>query len=326
MAELDKLDCKILYELGEDARQSYKQIAKKINSKKEVVAYHLQQLIKKGVITKFVPVFALSRMSVFSSKIYLRLHDLTEESEKRLYEELVKDGEIAWAAKCVGRWDLLLGTYSRDIIEFAQFKEKILAKFGKHIKDYEITQIADALVFNRDYLTDKTTAYRKEFVFAGEVGNVKLKDNELKIIQLIKNNARFAVLDLAEKIKLDPRTVIRIIRELQDKEILQGYTTFIDLKKLGLQLHKLCIYLENYDKKQINKLIETLKQNPKTIHLIKALGPWELEIEIEESDLGRIYDYIKMLKNTFPKLIKQIDLASITEELKLDFFPEKVEI
>lgn len=48
MEELDKLDCKIIYELGENSRQSYKQIAKKINSKKEVVAYHIQQLIKKG--------------------------------------------------------------------------------------------------------------------------------------------------------------------------------------------------------------------------------------------------------------------------------------
>ena len=60
MDKIDKLDCKILYELGEDSRQSYKQIAKKIHSKKEVVAYHFQKLLKERIITKFVPVFALS--------------------------------------------------------------------------------------------------------------------------------------------------------------------------------------------------------------------------------------------------------------------------
>lgn len=319
--ELDLIDKKILYELGKNSRLSYKQIAKQIHSKKEVVAYHMNQLTKKGIITKFIPVFDLSMLGIFSNKIYLRLKGLDKKSEKTLYNSLVKNKKIAWIAKSVGRWDLLLGMYAKNIIEFSKIKQEILSKLGKYIQDYDITQIEDAQVFNRDYLINSPTKYRKEFTFSGEVNNIKLSDKESKVIDLIKNNARFTILDIAIKLKLDPRTIIQTIKKLEEKKILQGYTVFLDLKKINFQLHKLCIYLQNYDNIDIEELISFLKQNPNTIHLLKSLGSWELEVEVESNNLQEIYNYISYLKNTFPKLIKQIDLVTITDELKLDFFP-----
>lgn len=322
MEKLDKLDSKILYELGEDARQSYKKIAKKINSKKEVVAYHIQQLIKKGIITKFVPVFALSEIGIFSSKIYIKLKGLREGEEEKLYTSLLNDKKIAWTAKSIGSWDLLIGMYSKNIIEFGKIKEHILNKYGTYIRDYEITHIEDGLVFNRDYLIDKKISYRDNFIFGGQVGDKKLNDIEIKIISLIKNNARFTALNIANNLKIDARTAIKTINGLKNKKILQGFTVFIDLKKLGLQLHKLCFYLENYNSNEMAQLLETLKQNKRMIHLIKSQGSWELEVEIEESNLENIYNYVKRLKNLFPDFIKKIDLTSITEEIKLEFFPE----
>jgi len=320
---LDKIDCKILYELGKNARLSYRKIARNIGSNKEIVAYRINQLIKKKIITKFVPVFALSKLNIFSSKIYLRLKGLDEDAEIKLYKSLLSNKNIAWIAKSVGRWDLLLGMYTKNIIEFSQKKDKILSQISKYVQDYDITQIEDALVFNRDYLINKPLTYRREFVFAGKVENIVLNRQELKIIHLIKNNARFQALDIAKKLKIDARTAINKIKTLEKRGILQGYTVFIDLKKINFQLHKLCIYLENHDTNQIRKLISFLKTNPNTIHLIKSLGLWELEVEIESENLGEIYNYISELKNKFPKTIKQIDLAIITDEMKLDFFPEK---
>ncbi|MBS3076004.1 Lrp/AsnC family transcriptional regulator [Candidatus Pacearchaeota archaeon] len=322
MEELDKLDNRILYELGEDARQSYKQIAKKINSKKEVVAYHIQQLVKKRIITKFVPVFALSEIGIFSSKIYIRLKGLKKEEEERLYSFLLIDEKIAWIAKSIGNWDLLIGMYSKNIIEFGKIKEHILNEYGKYIRNYDISHLEDGIVFNRDYLIDKKINYRNNFIFGGQAGDKKLSDIEIKTISLIKNNARFTALEIADNLKIDARTVLKILDVLKKKKILQGYTVFIDLKKLGLQLHKLCIYLENYNPNEINRLLETLKQNKRMVHLIKSQGPWELEIEIEESNLENIYNYLKRLRNLFPDFIKRIDLVSITDEMKLDFFPE----
>jgi len=321
---LDELDKKILYELGKDSRQSYKQIARNIKSKKESVAYHMKNLIDKGIVTKFVPVFALSKLGIFTSKIYLKLQGLTKDTEEKLYSQLVKDKEVSWIAKSVGYWDLLLGFYSVNPLEFSQAKDKILSKFSKYIEGYDITQMEAGLVFIRDYLVEKSTNYRKEFEFVGELEDLKLTEKEKKIINLVRNNGRFQIIDIADKLNVDSRTILRILKSLEKKKILQGFTAFIDLRKIGFQLHKLCISIKDYDEKKIGDFISFLKSNPHTIHLIKALGSWEFEVEMEYNNLEGVYEYIQELKNKFPAMIKKIDLVTITDELKLEFFPENL--
>jgi hypothetical protein len=73
-------------------------------------------------------------------------------------------------------------------------------------------------------------------------------------------------------------------------------------------------------------VIEYTKLDPLNIHLIKSLGPVELEIELESNDVFNVYEYVNLLKNKFPKTIKQIDLSIITDEMKLDFFPDNFEL
>jgi len=282
-------------------------------------------LQRKKIITKFVPVFTLSAIGIFSSKIYLRLQGLNKEAEEELYTSLVANPDICWVAKSVGRWDLLLGMYTKDIIDFSRKKNQLISDFGKYIKEYDITQIEDALIFNRDYLTNKPTNYREQFVFGGEVREEKLSKEDIRLIQLIRNDARFEATTIAKKLHVDARTVINKVKDLQRRNILQGFTVFLDLNKIDIRLHKLCIYLQHYEKSKVADLIAFLKLYPNTIHLIRSLGSWELEIEIESDDTNKIYDYINELKNKFPDTIKQIDLVTITNELKLEFFPEKYE-
>ncbi len=319
---LDYIDKKIIYELGKNSRQSYEKIARNIHSKKGIISYRINQLIENKIITKFVPVFALSKIGIISSKIYLKLQGLSTESEKTLQKFLISHKKIAWVAKSVGSWDLLLGFYTKTLNEFAQVKDEILEKFSNYISEYDISHIENGLVFNRDYLIDTPVLYRKELLYAGRVENIKLDSKDRHIIQEMKNNSRFHILNISKRLDLDPRTIINRIKNLKERDILQGYTVFLDLNKINHQLHKLCIYLKNYNKKQIASLISFLKLNPNTIHLVKAIGSWDFEVEAEYDNLTDVYKYISNLKNKFPKIIKQIDLVTVTDELKLDFFPE----
>lgn len=325
MVKLDKIDKKIIYELGKNSRQSYKKIAQNNNSKKEIVAYRIKRLQNEGVITKYVPVFALSSLNIFSSKIYLRLQGLDEKSEKEMYQSLVNNPNICWVAKTVGRWDLLLGMYTKNHIDFSRIKNQIISDFGKYIKEYDITMIEDGLVFNRDHLVGKRVSYRNHFVFGGEAHGQSLDCDEKKIVELIRNNGRFESAEIARKLGVDSRTVINKVKSLEKRKILQGFTVFLDLRKINFNLHKLCIHLQHYERKKVEKLISFLKANPNTVHLIKSLGSWELEVEVETDYSNNIYDYVNELKNKFPETIKQIDLVTITDELKLDFFPENYE-
>lgn len=317
-----ELDGKILYELGKNARLSYSQISKIIQSKKPVVAYHVQNLERKGIIWKYVPVISLSRLGIYAHKIYFRFHGLDKEKKKELVDEFVKSKYINWVAESVGVWDLLISIYAKNILEFAIRKNDIFEKYGAFVQDYSITLLEDALVFNRDYLVKKNINYRKEFVFGGKIEIEEVDEKQKKILRLIRNSGRFSLLDIAEKTKLNAGTVQSKIKDLEKKGIIQGYTTFINLSKTNLQFFKLCIHLNEYGKKEHAGLLDYCKANKNVLHLIKSIGDWELEVELESDNLDYVYEFVDELKTKFPNTIKKIDLVIIKEERKLDFFPE----
>ena len=322
MYKLDNIDKKIIYEMEKNARLSYRQVAQKIGSKKEIVAYHFNQLLKDKIINKMMPVFSITKLGIYACKIYLKLHGIDKENEKKLYDFLISNKAVSWIARCTGKWDILIAIYCHDIVEFSLKKNQILSRFSRFIQDYDITLIEDALVFSRDYLIGKSVDYRKSLVFGGKKESIQIKDYDKEIIRLIRNDARFSITEISEKIGVDSRTVIARIRYLEKKQVLQGYTIFLNLQKIGYNLFKLCLYLSDYRIKDVDKLISYIKQNPNVIHIIKALGSWELEIEIEYDDIYKTYDYINELKTNFPEMIKRIDLAIIMEEVKWDMFPE----
>ncbi|MEK6855769.1 MAG: Lrp/AsnC family transcriptional regulator [Nanoarchaeota archaeon] len=318
---VDLLDRKIIYELGKDARISYKELAKKIGSKKEVVAYRISNLIKNKIIIKFVPVFSLTRLGIFSGKIYINLKGM---KNKEAIERLIDNKDVAWVAESVGKWDLLLGFYYKNIIDFGEKKEKILFQLSKYIQDYDISFIEEGFVFNREYLIEKGREVRKEFIFGGISTNEKLEEVDYKIINLIKNNGRFEYLDIAKKLSIDARTVLSRIRYLKEKGILQGFTTFIDLDKIGYGFYKILIFLSSPEFAHKNKVLTLLRSNPNVIHIIKSVSSWDLEAEMEYENIGKVYDFINKLKNEFPDVIKKVELVSVKNERKLDFFPEKM--
>lgn len=61
---------------------------------------------------------------------------------------------------------------------------------------------------------------------------------------------------------------------------------------------------------------------PNIVHVIESLGPWEIELEIETESLEDFYSITHKIRNQFPGIIKKTESVIISDEMKLDFFPE----
>ena len=319
---ISALDKKILYELGDNARIGYKDLAKKIKSKKTVVSYHIQNLTRNNVIWKFVPVFSLNRLDIYAYKIYFRFQGLDKKKKDLMIKKLVENQYINWVAESVGSWDLLISTYAHNIMEFADRKNKFFKEYGSHIQSYSITILEDALVFNRDYLVDKKLDYRKEFLFGGERQIEKIDESQKKIIRLIRNDARFQVTKIANDLNINVRTVMSKISDLEKRKIIQGYTTFLEINTIDLNFFKLCIYLQDFTSEKYDQLLDFCKSHKNILHIIKSIGDWDLELEIEVENVEYIYSLIEEIKTNYPNIVKKVDVIIITKEHKLDFFPE----
>ena len=61
---------------------------------------------------------------------------------------------------------------------------------------------------------------------------------------------------------------------------------------------------------------------PNVIHIIQSLGPWEVELEIETESLEDFYNLTHQIRNEYSDIIKKTESVIISNEMKLDFFPE----
>ncbi len=321
--QLDELDKKLIYELGRNARQSYRELAKRLHSKKDVIAYRMNALIDKEVIWKFVPIIAVNWLGLLACKTYFKFHGMTKSVEEEMMRDLLNDRTVSWIAPCTGAWDLFISTWTTTMFDYVKRKNTFFSKYGRYVEEYALTMNEDVLVFNRDHFLQQKNNDRKNVSFGGEMRKEHITETEKKILFLIMNDGRYKAQELATTLKLNPKTVISHIRALENRGIIQGYTVFLNRATIGLTLVKLCVYLHDYSNAAVTKVLGFVGTRPEVVHVVKAIGSWELEFELEVQDSNVVYLFVRELRNQFPKIIKRVDVANIIAEPKLSLFPEQ---
>ncbi|MFH0701587.1 MAG: Lrp/AsnC family transcriptional regulator [Candidatus Woesearchaeota archaeon] len=321
--KIGTIDHKVVRELGNNSRLSYSELAKKINSKKEVVAYHVTKLEKMGVIKKYIPVFSQARLGMFVYKIYMRFQGVTKEQEEKIIEEFKNSPYITWMAKSVGTWDLMVGIFCHNILEFSKLKRDVIFKpYGQFIQDYNVSMLEGALIYTRDYLINAKTRSRPGLFYGGILESEKIDKHQKEIIRLIRNDARYGVAELSRKLNLNVKTVMSKIKDLEKRGIIQGYITIVDQEKLGVQYFKVDISFQDHSDNQYKRVLEYCKNNKYVVNLMTSVGNWEIELEVEADTVEEIYQLAKDLRIKFPMVIKKVDLHIITDEIKVDYLPE----
>ena len=322
---MDVLDNKIIQELNINSRQSYKEIARKIGSKKDTVAYRVKKL-ESVAISKYVPVYSLGKLGVNAGKIYLSLKGLDKKSYSKLLDDFVAMDELVWVARCAGSWDLMVGVLFKSLPDFFKIKQTLLSKLGNNVESYDISFIEDGIVLDRPYLFEKNFT-RKEFEYLSDrTSTVSVDKLDISLMYEIRNNARFEYSTLSYKLGVDSKTIFSRLRRLQKEGVIQGFTTFVNPSSMNLTLYKLCLYLSEPSIENINSLISFSQNNSNILHIIKTSASWDIEFELEDSSIDNVYSFISELKASFANVIKKIDFVILQEELKLDFFPNDIEL
>ena len=174
MPSLDKIDRKILLELDTNARESFSKIGQRLGTGKNNVQYHVNQLVKEGIIKKFVVQYSLAKLGLFLGKIYLQLSGLSKEEENQLYAYLQKEKRISWVAKCEGRWDLMWGSYVEDMNQFIQIKKDFFNHFEKWVTNYDVIFLAEGHTSPRTYLLEKKSISSKKIHRFMDQGKVEI--------------------------------------------------------------------------------------------------------------------------------------------------------
>ena len=165
------------------------------------------------------------------------------------------------------------------------------------------------------------TAEKELLDFGGSPEKVKIDETDHKILKAISVNARISSPELAEKTGLTTDVVRYRVNRLEKEEIIQAFRVWIDLDLIGYKFYKVLVNLQNHDEESLKKLISFCKSHKNVVYILKTLGGWDMEIEIEVRDVKDFHDFVIQLRNNFQSIIKEYQPLMIFRDYKIDYYP-----
>ncbi len=320
MIKLDRKNRKILYELDVDSRQPFRNIAKKVGLSKDAVVYRINKLQEAGIIKGFHTVIDNGKLGLIPFRLYLELQNTTPELEREMIDFFKKQNEVIWLMSIDGEYSLGLATYVKSIKEMNLFWKRLLGKYRNYIARRWLTIYTKVAYYPRAFFIGKKQNL-DEYICFTEPDEVTVTGLETGILKLLAQNARMPVIEIAEKLRITPKTAAKKIRDMEKKKIIVGYRTLFDLEKLGYQYFKVHISLKDMDEKKEKQIKSYLKQHPNVVYDNEILGGFDLEIEIQVPTLSDLRIILDEMKGRFSGIIKNYTYMLFYKEHKYVFFP-----
>ncbi|MBT5740285.1 Lrp/AsnC family transcriptional regulator [Candidatus Woesearchaeota archaeon] len=116
-----------------------------------------------------------------------------------------------------------------------------------------------------------------------------------KIIYLLSHNARFSYSTIAKHVNLSREAVKQRIVRLQEKKVLLGFQTVVNLKLLKQISYHIFVQLQNPKKVIAEKFAQESVKNPKTNAILKYTGKFDFELAYVVPDTNSLNEELKDL-------------------------------
>ena len=322
MVKIDLKDRKILYQLDLNARQSLMQIGKKVNLAKNVVAYRIDRLKENGIIKNFYSHIDAYKLGYISFRLYVSYQYTTPEIEKEIIDYFINNKCIWRVITIKGRFDLGITMWVKDTNSYYSFWSETMNKFGDYFTDRTFSACIQSFDYRNSYLLpgEYKKSDRELFELTGGGKKTEIDAINLKILDVLAENARAPLIEIAKCLGASPSMISYRIKDLQKLGIIQGFRTDMDTSKLGYRHFKVDIYLREH--KQRYKIINYIKFNPNLVHISTSSGISDIELEFHVEHVNQLYEIMKDLVVKFPNAIRNYKHFTIQQVHKIRYMPE----
>jgi len=320
--KLTNTEKSILRQLETDARMAFAKIGKRTRMSQQRVSYTVNSLIKRGVIQSFYTLIDYSKFGALRFRVYFKVNYTNEERFKELIQNIKKEPSTSWIATCGGRYDIICTFLALNASSFNKTLKNIMRRFPDELQNYTILTTIVIRYFGRKYLFNDPSTTSKEIFLGGDRKTESFDDIDMKILDLIAENARISSVDIANKLSLTAKTIIKRIKKLIKREVILGFKPALNLEETDYMRSLLLIKCHNVVPEIEDKLIKYLKLHPNVVNVVKTLGEQDLEIQIETKSLRAYRKIVIDIRKRFAKLIREIDTVPIYEAyIKINYFP-----
>jgi len=313
--KIDLKDKKIIYELDKNARISFSKIAEKIKLSKNSVISRVEELEKEQVILGYNAIININNLGYTTYDVYLKFKGTTFEKEKQIIDDLIKHKAIWLVAKVEGSVNLSLLISTKTPEEFDVIWDEVYEKIKPYTTLVRIAILLEYHHFSRSYLLDKTS---NDPIIIAKRGNTKIDKKDEVLLKILSFNARISLLDLAEKLRLNPKSISARIKRLEKEGVILGYKVNLNFRKIGYNYYK--IMLELNDLKIKPELYDYICSNKNVVYFDRFIGGRDFEFDLELGSFEEFLFFMEGLKKRFGKVINDYEYLNPLIIYKSQYF------
>lgn len=305
LEDLDLTDRKILAELDKNARISYSELGKRTRIAKETVKYRINQLEKKGIIENYYTVFNFQKVGLMVYRLYLRLQNHTPEIEKRMLDYLAGENQVVVLYRTNGPYHLVVGLWAKDIWEFERIWLELNKKFCHHLAENHLSIMTEYSEFSRTYLLPEKNSRiwdKKVFVTMENEQKEDLDEFDLKLLELLSDNARASLVEIAKKMGVSVVTARQRLKNLIKKKVILGFRATLNLNALGKYYYKVDMWLNKFERKdEIERFVRSL---PNCTYAERTIISGNAEFDLEVAGFEEFIQTMNRIREKFPEDIR----------------------
>ncbi len=295
---MDKLDRKLLFELMSNSRVPITKLAKKLKRSREMLLYRIERLRQQGIIIDFVTEINLEKLGSVGAAVFLTIK---ANADKKFKEFLIKSPYVSWVAEHSGIWNYGLSVYGKNNAEVRKRIKHLVNKFKNEIPKHRITFHKENTFFYEKYFSSNHEIKKQKN------SSYKVDKLDLKILEKISLNSRLDSVQLAKFLPLTAQAIRDRIRKLENAGIIEKYSIFVDISKLGA--YQYSIFIENN-----SKIMPFLSEHPKISFIAEYVNNPFLEFGVFIQNPYDLRKILQEIEEVFPSN-KILEVSLFQQEL-----------
>ena len=141
----------------------------------------------------------------------------------------------------------------------------------------------------------------------------KLDDTDIKILELLQENARMTVKEMSDKLNLSTTPIFERIKKLEKSGIIDHYTAVINHEKLGKKLNAFAhISFKDHSKQLIAAFEKKILEYPEVQECHYVTGGADFIIKILVTDIEKYKEFVTEKLFDTPNIARIESFLSLT--------------
>ncbi|MFB6294792.1 MAG: Lrp/AsnC family transcriptional regulator [Candidatus Nanohaloarchaea archaeon] len=313
---------KILYQLEEDARQSFTDIGRDAGVSQQTVSYAVDRMQEDGIIRDVSPLFDYTKFGFNGYVTLFRVNTFSRETLEELEAVFRRHEMAAWVTRLAGGWDLLVFFLAPNASYFNKAFKELVADYPEQLRTYRILTSVVIHDMGRGYLGDTGMADGLEDIIVGGDRNVlELSDAEQATAEQLYEDALASSVEMGAAMDVTAKTVIDRIRRLEERSLVKGYRPVLGVQELGITASLLFIDYTKHDVEQEDALVDYCVAHPNVTLLMKTFGDWDVMLRVEAGSRGEAREAVRSIREQFEEVILDYDTLEVLDDVTKRYLP-----